>query len=198
MSLEPRRLWPSAMESLGVPVRGKIPPGESVEAGRALARFTDIGYGPRVRELVGDGVGDGEVPDGMVSAVVGVLSAWREEWPERPAAVVSVGSGSRPRLVADLAERIAGIGKLPYLGSVAHAGSGGAVRSNSAHRLRTVWEAYRPGPEVAEALAGDLAGRPLLLVDDFVDTGWTMTVVGRLLRRAGAGPVYPLALGVVA
>ena len=196
--LEPRRLWPTSMEVLGVPVRGKIPPGESVEAGRALARFTDIGYGPRVRALVGEGVPDGEVPDALVRAVVEVLSAWREEWPERPAGVVSVGSGTRPRLVADLAGRIAGIGHLPYLGPVDHRGPGGAARSNSAQRLRAVWDAYRPGEELEAAVGGDLAGRPLFLVDDFVDTGWTMTVVGRLLRRAGAGPVYPLALGVVA
>ncbi len=196
--LEPRRLWPTSMEVLGVPVRGKIPPGESVEAGRALARFTDIGYGPRVRALVGEGVPDGEVPDALVRAVVEVLSAWREEWPERPAGVVSVGSGTRPRLVADLAGRIAGIGHLPYLGPVDHRGPGGAARSNSAQRLRAVWDAYRPGEELEAAVGGDLAGRPLFLVDDLIDSGWTMTVVGRLLRRAGAGPVYPLALGVVA
>jgi ATP-dependent DNA helicase RecQ len=34
----------------------------------------------------------------------------------------------------------------------------------------------------------------VFLVDDLVDSRWTLTVVGRLLRRAGSGPVVPLAL----
>ena len=35
---------------------------------------------------------------------------------------------------------------------------------------------------------------PVLLVDDIVDSRWTMTVCGVLLRENGSGPVYPLAL----
>jgi ATP-dependent DNA helicase RecQ len=35
---------------------------------------------------------------------------------------------------------------------------------------------------------------PVLLVDEFVDTGWTMTVAARALRRAGAVSVLPFAL----
>jgi ATP-dependent DNA helicase RecQ len=39
-------------------------------------------------------------------------------------------------------------------------------------------------------------GDPVLLVDDMVDSGWTFTVIGALLREAGSGPVFPLALTV--
>jgi len=35
---------------------------------------------------------------------------------------------------------------------------------------------------------------PVLLVDDVVDSGWTLTVVAALLRQAGSGPVWPVAL----
>ena len=49
---------------------------------------------------------------------------------------------------------------------------------------------------LAEQLAGEHRGAPVLLVDDFCDTGWTITVVARLLRAAGAGPVYPFVLGL--
>ena len=51
-------------------------------------------------------------------------------------------------------------------------------------------------PELAEALAA--AGGPVLLVDDFTDTGWTLAVAARLLRRAGAEGVLPLVLAVQA
>jgi ATP-dependent DNA helicase RecQ len=35
---------------------------------------------------------------------------------------------------------------------------------------------------------------PVLLVDDVADSSWTLTEIGRLLRRAGAPLVYPVAL----
>jgi ATP-dependent DNA helicase RecQ len=42
---------------------------------------------------------------------------------------------------------------------------------------------------------GHVAG-PVLLVDDRIETGWTMTVSAKLLREAGAPAVLPLALAV--
>ena len=35
---------------------------------------------------------------------------------------------------------------------------------------------------------------PVLLIDDIVDSRWTMTVAGALLREQGSGPVFPFAL----
>ncbi len=37
---------------------------------------------------------------------------------------------------------------------------------------------------------------PVLLVDDIVNSGWTLTVAGWLLRTHGSGPVHPFALAV--
>jgi ATP-dependent DNA helicase RecQ len=36
----------------------------------------------------------------------------------------------------------------------------------------------------------------VLLVDDLVDTGWTLTVAAKLLREAGAPAVLPLVLAM--
>jgi ATP-dependent DNA helicase RecQ len=41
-------------------------------------------------------------------------------------------------------------------------------------------------------------GGPVLLVDDRVDTGWTVTIAAKLLREAGAPAVLPLVLAVTA
>jgi ATP-dependent DNA helicase RecQ len=38
----------------------------------------------------------------------------------------------------------------------------------------------------------------VLLVDDQIDSGWTMTLAAALLRDAGAPAVLPLALAVTA
>jgi ATP-dependent DNA helicase RecQ len=35
---------------------------------------------------------------------------------------------------------------------------------------------------------------PVLLVDDLIDSRWTATTIGVLLREAGSGPVLPIAL----
>ena len=67
-------------------------------------------------------------------------------------------------------------------------------RSNGAQRLRTVHEALTLPSELADSVAA--TGGPVLLVDDFTDTGWTLAVAARLLRQAGAKEVLPLVLAV--
>ncbi|MGI8665627.1 MAG: RecQ family ATP-dependent DNA helicase, partial [Jatrophihabitans sp.] len=198
--IDARRQWPSAMPSLGVPLTGKIAPAELAETGRAIARYTDLGYGQQIRSLlVSDPAADpvdGSVPEQLIIAAVQVLSAW--DWPSRPVAVVSVGSNRRPALVADLAGQLSGRGRLADLGTVPHRGSSAPARSNSAQRLRAVVDSYRLPDRLAAALAGEFGGQPVLLVDDYLDTGWTMAVVARLLKLAGAGPVLPFVLGIAA
>ncbi len=187
-----RRMWPSAMPGLGIEVRGKVAATDQAETGRVIARLTDLGFGSRLRPLLAAEAADAPVPNDLVKASVQVLASW--DWAQRPAAVVRVGSVRRPRLIADLASRLAELGRLTDLGQVTHIGPSSTGRTNSALRLREVWNAY----EVPSALAAQLTGQPVLLVDDFIDTGWTFTVIARLLRLAGAGQVYPFALALAA
>jgi ATP-dependent DNA helicase RecQ len=59
---------------------------------------------------------------------------------------------------------------------------------------------YQQAKNLAGAFKADptqVVGRPVLLIDDMIHSGWTMTLVGALLRQAGSGPVYPLALSMV-
>ncbi|MDQ1714292.1 MAG: ATP-dependent helicase RecQ [Frankiaceae bacterium] len=192
--VDPRRMWPSSMSVLGVPVSGKIAVGEQAEEGRAVARFTDLGHGSRVRDLLRPGAPDTTIPDDLVRAAVTVLAAWG--WDERPAAIVSVGSRTRPELIESFARALAGVGRLPYLGAVAHTGpSRRDGQHNSAQRLANVWGAF-DAATIEAAVAEEYAGRALLLLDDVTDSGWTLTTVTRTLRRAGAGRVFPFVLGV--
>jgi ATP-dependent DNA helicase RecQ len=192
VDIAPRRLWPSGLPGVGVPLSGKIQAGESAEPGRAVGRLSDLGWGSRLRAALST---DQETPADLVDAVVAVLRDWSGSWAARPAAVVGIDSAVRPRLVASLARRIAEIGRLPLLG-VVHTG-GGASRAagsavNSAARIRELHATLT----LPDAVAGSVASLdgPVLLVDDLVDSGWTMTLVARLLRRAGASAVLPLAL----
>jgi ATP-dependent DNA helicase RecQ len=222
VQITPRKMWPTGMKELGVDVSGKIPASLSAEPGRALGRLTDLGWGPRLHSLLADGVPDEQVPGEFVAAMVKVLAGW--DWAQRPAGVITLPSRTRPRLVRSLGERIAEIGRLPCLGGIAYAagaaeaGSAGAAEDstagagqhdgarqpegtpqadgarqyNSAHRLLALWQSLAIPEQLGSAVAR-LSG-PVLLVDDRIETGWTMTVAARLLREAGAPAVLPLVL----
>ena len=191
--VEPRRLWPTGASTFGITASGKISPHEAGEPGRAVGRLSDLGWGGRLRDLLS--AGDVEIPGDMFEAVIDVLKDW--DWAQRPVAVAGVASRARPRLVGSLARRLAQVGRLTDLGDLDRVGggpSGAGSDSNSVQRLAAVWGAFRIPPDMAAAVIR-LDG-PVLLVDDAVDTGWTMTVAARELRLAGASSVLPLALAV--
>jgi len=195
VEIAPRRMWPSGMTDLGIAVSGKIPLDACAGPGRALGRLTDVGWGARLRSLLADGARDEPVTDELTRALVAVLAAW--DWAQRPAAVAALPSRTRPLLIESLGERIADIGRLPYLGTLGYADGGpGPRRHNSAQRLRTLWDAFTVPGTLAGPLAG--LGGPVLLIDDRVETGWTVTVAAKLLREAGAPGALPLVLAVTA
>jgi ATP-dependent DNA helicase RecQ len=196
VTVEPRRMWPTGMKALGLDVAGKIPAALTAEPGRALGRLTDIGWGGMLRTLLAEGAPDEPAADPVVAAAIRVLAAW--DWAQRPAGVLTLPSRTRPRLITSLGRRLAEIGRLPYLGALGYAGDGGPGprRHNSAQRLSSLWRAFEVPGDVRDVL-GNVDG-PLLVVDDRIETGWTMTVAARLLREAGAPAVLPLALAVTA
>ena len=187
--VEPRAQWPVGADRLGLPVRGKIGEGERAAEGRALARLTDLGWGTALREVFAAGAADAPITPAMLAGCVRVLAQWG--WDERPTAVVALPSRHRPLLVDSLARGLAEIGRLPYAGALAlrDGGPTGGPGGNSAFRLAGVW-----GRLDASGLA--IPGGPVLLVDDLVDSRWTMTVAAREVRLAGASAVLPFALAL--
>jgi ATP-dependent DNA helicase RecQ len=172
-------MWPSGLTE----AKGKIAAGLQAEPGRALGRLTDLGWGSTLRTLFA-GPDEPARPE-LLDAIVKVLAAW--DWVQRPAGIVTMASLTRPVLIGSLGERIAAIGRMPYLGTVSYRGDGpGPRRHNSAQRVRSLWDAFEV-PEVSG---------PVLLVDDRIESGWTMTVAAKLLRESGATAVLPLALAV--
>ncbi|MFF9078877.1 RecQ family ATP-dependent DNA helicase [Streptomyces rubiginosohelvolus] len=207
VEVDPRKMWPTGLPAVGVDLKGRIPVGELSFAGRALGRLSDIGWGNRLRPMLAAQAPDAPVPDDVTDAVVTVLADWAKGpggWASasadaapRPVGVVTVASRRRPQLVQSLGRRISEIGRMPLLGTVSYAPGSEDVRmshTNSAQRVRALHESLVVEPDLAAALAA--ADGPVLLVDDLSDTGWTLAVAGRLLRRAGAQGVFPLVLAV--
>lgn len=207
VDVEPRKMWPTGLTAVGVDLKGRIPAGEQSSPGRALGRLSDIGWGNRLRPMLSERAPDGPVPDDVVQAVVHVLADWAKGpggWASgepdasaRPAGVVTIASRNRPDLVGSLGRRIAEIGRMPLLGAVEYVPEAEDLRisrTNSAQRVVGLHQALTVPPALAEQLAS--AGGPVLLVDDLSDSGWTLAVSARLLRRAGAEGVFPLVLAV--
>ncbi|WP_030920220.1 RecQ family ATP-dependent DNA helicase [Streptosporangium amethystogenes] len=188
VEVEARRQWPTGLTDL----KGRIRPELGAEPGRVLGRLTDIGWGNRLRGLLADGASDGPIPDDVFAAMVKVLSSW--EWAQRPVGVVAVPSGSRPQLVRSLAERLAQVGRLSYLGDLGYRSGSPGRQFNSAQRVQAIRGTLAMPSALGAAVAS--AEGPLLLVDDRIDTGWTMTLGAAMLRHAGAPAVLPLALAV--
>jgi ATP-dependent DNA helicase RecQ len=182
--VEPRKMWPTALANLGIDLRGKI--AETAAEGRGVARLTDLGYGNALRELFAPATPDGPVPLPLVKAVIEVLGDWKP----RAAAIVYVESARRPTLTSDFADGLSRYLRIPVAGRFAIADpdvAPGQGAANSAQRVAAVLRRYR--------LEADLPPGPVLLLDDLVGTGWTLTVAARALREAGATDVLPLTLG---
>ncbi|KQQ39336.1 RecQ family ATP-dependent DNA helicase [Nocardioides sp. Leaf307] len=188
--IAPRKMWPVGMDRLGVELKGKI--AAAAEEGRAVARLTDLGYGQALRELFRPETPDGPVPVPLVRAVVEVLGDWRPPVD----GIVVVESATRPTLTADLADGLSRYLQVPVLGRWAVVDpevAPGKGSMNSAQRVAAVGRR-----SALEAEPGALEGRSVLLVDDLVATGWSLTLAARAIRGAGAAAVHPLTLAAQA
>ncbi|WP_133753311.1 RecQ family ATP-dependent DNA helicase [Naumannella halotolerans] len=194
--IDPRGQWPPGLDRFGIEAKGRIRTEQAAAPGRVLARLSDLGWGTPLRELfTTDEAGvpvDAEVPPALAKGCLQVLAGW--DWDQRPVAVVAMPSRSRPQLVRSLAAGLAragnlvDLGDLDLVGELPPSGSSG----NSAWRVGSVWRAFAAGSELAARLPN--APGPVLLVDDYIDSRWTMTVAAKVLREAGASAVLPFAL----
>ncbi|WP_188523493.1 RecQ family ATP-dependent DNA helicase [Isoptericola cucumis] len=220
VEVEPRKMWPSGLATLGLDLKGRIAPAEQAGAGRAVARLDGLGWSAPLRELFSPQTPDGEVPVPLRRAAARVLDDWDAvraaapapadgqeaaepgagDGPPRPLlieGVVAVRSVTRPQLTYHLASGLAAYLGVPLVGAVGpapEAQAPGRHDVNSAMRLAGV--AKRLRLELGEQAMAGLAGRTVLLVDDWTESGWTLTVASRLLRQAGAAAVHPFVLGV--
>lgn len=190
--IEPRKLWPTGLAALGVDRSGRIK--TPAEEGRAIARLTDLGHGQALRDLFRAGdTPPATVPVPLVRAVVAML----EEWRPAPDVLVVTESMTRGDLVADLAAGLARYLQRPIVGRWAVTDPSvppGAGATNSAQRVAAVTRRHGLVLDDPDAVRG----RRVLVVDDLVDTGWSLTLATDALAAAGAEAVLPLTLAVSA
>lgn len=164
-----------------------LPPQLQAEEGRVLSQWRDGGWG----DLAADGKERSHFDDALVSAMAEMIRArWQPD--PKPTWMCCVPSLGHPTLVPDFARRLATALGIPFVECVSKVGQNEPQKwqYNRFHQCRNLDGVFAVGEGIPSG--------PVLLVDDMIDSGWTMTVIAALLRRAGSGPVYPLAISSTA
>jgi ATP-dependent DNA helicase RecQ len=181
----PRKRWPAG----GLPIEGlkglsSIPSEFQAQPGKVLCRWGDAGWGPKVRQ---GKYAVGQFSDELVAACVTLISNWGPE--PAPEWVTAVPSLRHPTLVPDFAKRLAQALRLPFKMVL--------VKSEHRPEQKTMANSIQQARNVDGSLCmnkEDMPDGAVLLVDDMVDSRWTITLASYLLRLHGCGPVWPIAL----
>jgi len=185
LSIDPRRQWPlDTMPLYGL--KGNISRELQAEQGKTLCTWGDAGWGDLVRQ--------GKCQDHHVAEVLVVAcTSLIQEWNPQPAPtwVTCIPSLRDPALVPEFAERLAQRLGLPFQAVIRRTIDRPPQQTmqnsmQQAHNLDGSFE-----------LTATLPEGPVLVVDDTVDSRWTMTVAAWLLRSHGSGEVYPMALATM-
>lgn len=153
------------------------------QEGRVLSRWGDAGWG----RTVADNKHAGRFSDDLVEAILQMI---QQRWQPNPAPqwVCCVPSRHHPDLVPDFARRLAARLGLPFVDAVIKVKDNQPQKGqqNRFHQCRNLDGIFEVTQHYQE--------QPVLLVDDIVDSRWTLTVIAALLQQAGSGAVYPVAL----
>jgi len=172
----------------GHPTRRSIPPELLPQPAIVLCVYGDAGWGQYVKE---GKYRDGWFSDELVEATALLLLGSQRPDPF-PEWVTAVPSLRHSELVAGFAQRLArrlGLEFRPALIKLDGADEQKSMQ-NSLHQAQNVDQSTRVD-------RGAIKTGPVLLVDDLIDSAWTLTICGMKLRYAGSGDVFPVALAEV-
>lgn len=161
-----------------------IPAALRGEDGRVLSRWGEPVWG----ELVAHGKACGRFDDELVAASVDLI---RNRWvlANSIAWVTCIPSTRHPNLVPDFAQRLALALGVPFRPVIQKSRETEPQKSmeNRFHQCHNLDGAFMIQPVVG-------TNDSVLLVDDVVDSAWTLTLATALLRQTGTSAVYPFAL----
>ncbi len=165
--------------------RGNLPANWQAADGRILSRWGDAGWGG----LVESDKHAGSFRQALVNATAEMITQRWQPDPE-PQWVTCAPSLNHPALVPEFAQRLAAKLGLPFVAVITKTRDNEQQKSqqNRYHQCRNLDGVF--------AVAEQLPAGPVLLVDDVIDSGWTVTVLAALLRQQGCEAVYPVALAL--
>ncbi|MDJ1171826.1 RecQ family ATP-dependent DNA helicase [Roseofilum sp. BLCC_M154] len=183
--IEPRKQWKAQALST-YNFSGNIQKNLKPEPGRSLSLWGDAGWGELVRK---GKYQDHHFDDSLVQGALEMIQRWHPQ--PFPTWVTCVPSLKRPELVPNFAQRLAHQLNLPFVPVVRK------VRYNKEQKEMN--NSYQQAHNLDGVFTIDTwpgIHGAVFLVDDIVDSRWTFTVISALLKRAGSGAVFPLALAL--
>jgi ATP-dependent DNA helicase RecQ len=183
LPIEPRKKWPDG----GMPqyqVKGPIPILLQAQEGKSLCVWGDAGWGGLVRKGKYE---DGQFADALVKACLKMIEEWKPQ--PAPTWVTCIPSLRHPNLVPNFAHRLANALGLPFHLVL--------NKTDNRPEQKTMANSTQQARNIDGSLAMNgqpLPSGPVYLIDDMVDSRWTLTVAAWLLRKGGSGAVLPIAL----
>ncbi len=179
----PKGRWPQRIvEMEKLPYRNKLNLPYRNQEGLYLCRYNDPGLGRLVKK--------GKYTDKRFSDDLLEESAKRlaDFVKKHEIGHITFVPSLRSNLVEDFARRLAGKLGLPFVTLLSKTSSPQQKEmENSAHQCRNALKSF-------SLLEGVDIPEKVLLVDDMVDSNWTLTVCGLRLMEKGCKEVYPFAL----
>src|SRR5206468_4445671 len=194
---ETRKQWPGATlaeiqeampNAVGLTKQGKpsrkIPDHLRAEQGRALSVYGDAGWGRAVAE------GKYKLNHFSDELVQASATLVRDRWQPDPSPewITCVPSNRNPLLVSDFAQRLALELRIPFKPVIEKLRDTEPQKlmENSTQQVRNLLATF--------LVSRDILNAPVILVDDVIDSRWTITIIAALLRIQGSGPIFPFAL----
>lgn len=175
--IDPRKQWPRRDM---VTSQAKL--AHTNERGVALSFYNDDGWGKWVKE---GKYTQGRFNDELVMASANLI---REHWDGQLQWITNIPSCRHPLLVSDFAKRLAESLGLPYIDALA------CTRDYPEQKTMQNNYLQIKNLEGAFTIKSEIPMTSVLLVDDIVDSGWSLTLSGWMLRERGVEKVYPFVL----
>jgi ATP-dependent DNA helicase RecQ len=183
----PRKRWQTGAHAQ-YGFHGNIGADLFAEEGRALSLWADAGWGQMVRKGKYE---DGCFSDDLIQGCLQMIETWKPN--PQPNWLTCVPSLNHPELVPHFARRLAeGLG-IPFVPAVQK------IKDNNQQKHMN--NSFQQASNLDGAFSVDIGNvpeGPAYLIDDMVDSRWTLTVIVALLRRQANCPaVFPLALSMI-
>lgn len=185
IQIERRKQWPAGIMA---ETQKKIPLDDQIEDGRALCSFGDAGWGKFIHD---DKYVNNYFREELVDASVELILEWMSG-KVADMYIAYIPSLSKPELVKSFAHRVAQKLNLPCLNIIDKIRKTRPQKEleNSAYQCQNAFDGF--------VVKEDCPSGDIILIDDMVDSKWTLTVCGYMLKKKGAKSVYPFAIASTA
>ncbi|TXT16191.1 MAG: ATP-dependent DNA helicase RecQ [Erysipelotrichaceae bacterium] len=180
ITIENRKRWPYVIDGGYV-----IPEDKRFMTGRTLCIYGDSGYGKMIAE---DKYKTGFVRDELIDASIKLIREW-EEFPKDDSCICFIPSTKRPNFVKDFAYKVAEDLGMEVYNILVKRETGFSQKNfqNGAKQYDNAMKSF-------EIKHGIKLPTNILLIDDIVDSRWTLVAATIKLKEIGRHDVYPFTI----